>query len=60
MLKKSNKDHSKKLAALLAALDQLSPEALKSSDTKTLRKFHAAAQHAANLAATELDKRAGA
>ena len=41
MLKKSVKDHSGKLAAVTAALDQLSVETLKGSDAAALRKFTA-------------------
>ena len=41
MLRKSTKDHSAKLNAVSAVLDQLNPEILKTSDGEALRKFHA-------------------
>ncbi len=54
---KANKDHSGKLAAVSAVLDQLSVDTLKSSDTATLCKFCEFAHHWAKLAATELTLR---
>lgn len=54
MLKKSRKDHSGKLAAVTAVLDQLSHETLKGSDVASLRKFVQIADHWAKLAAAEL------
>ncbi len=54
MLKKSRKDHSGKLAAVTAVLDQLSHETLKGSDAASLRKFVEIADHWAKLAAAEL------
>ncbi len=57
MFKKSNKDHSGKLAAVAAVLDQLSVDTLKSSDTAALRKFRELAHHWAELAAAELTLR---
>ena len=54
MLKKSVKDHSGKLAAVTAVLDQLSLETLKASDAASLRKFREVADHWAKLAAAEL------
>jgi hypothetical protein len=57
MLKKANKDHSAKLAAVSAVLKQLSPDTLKSSDVAALRKFRELAHRWAELAAAELAKR---
>ncbi len=57
MLRKSTKDHSAKLNAASAVLDQLTPEILKTSDGETLRKFHAVVQRWAELAAAELVRR---
>ncbi len=54
MLKKSVKDHSGKLAAVTAVLDQLSLDTLKGSDAAALRKFVQIADHWAKLAAAEL------
>ncbi len=54
MLKKSVKDHSGKLGAVAAVLDQLSVETLKGSDAAALRKFVKIADHWATLAASEL------
>jgi len=44
VLRKSTKDHSAKLTAVSAVLDQLTPEILKTSDGEVLRKFHAVVQ----------------
>ena len=57
MLRKSTKDHSAKLNAVSAVLDQLTPEILKTSDGEVLRKFHAVVQRWAELAAVELVRR---
>ncbi len=57
MLKKSRKDHSGKLAAVTAVLDQLSHETLKGSDAASLRKFIQIADHWSKLAAAELAMR---
>ena len=57
MLRKSTKDHSAKLTAVSAVLDQLSPDILKTSDGEALRKFHDVAQRWAELAAAELMRR---
>ena len=57
MLKKVNKDHSGKLAAVSAVLDQLSVDTVKSSDTAALRKFREFAHHWAELVAAELTLR---
>jgi hypothetical protein len=57
MLRKSSKDHSGKLAAVVAVLDQLNPNTLKTSETEALLKFHASVLYWAELAAAELDKR---
>ena len=54
MLRKSTKDHSAKLTAVSAVLDQLTPDILKTSDGEALRKFHAVVQRWAELAAVEL------
>jgi hypothetical protein len=58
--KKSVKDHSGKLAAVSAVLDQLTLETLKASDKAALKKFHALVHHWAELAADELARRADA
>ncbi len=57
MLNKSRKDHSGKLAAVTAVLDQLSHETLKGSDAASLRKFVQIADHWAKLATAELATR---
>jgi hypothetical protein len=57
VLRKSTKDHSAKLTAVSAVLDQLSEDILKTSDGETLRKFHRVVQHWAELAAAELARR---
>jgi len=57
VLRKSTKDHSAKLNAVSAVLDQLTPEILKMSDGEVLRKFHAVVQRWAELAAAELVRR---
>jgi hypothetical protein len=57
MLKKANKDHSAKLAAVSAVLEQLSPGTLKASDDAALRKFLTLALRWAELAAAELERR---
>jgi hypothetical protein len=57
VLRKSTKDHSAKLNAVSAALDQLTPDILKTNDGEALRKFHAAVQRWAELAAAELIRR---
>ena len=57
MLRKSTKDHSAKLTAVSAVLDQLSEDILKTSDGETLRKFHRVVQRWAGLAAAELARR---
>ena len=57
MLRKSTKDHSAKLNAVSAVLDQLTPGILKPSDGEVLRKFHAVVQRWADLAAAELVRR---
>jgi hypothetical protein len=54
MLKKSGKDHSGKLAAVMAVLDQLSVDTLKGSDAASLRKFVKIADHWAKQATAEL------
>jgi hypothetical protein len=54
---KSTKDHSAKLTAVSAVLDQLTPDILKTSDGEALRKFHAVVQRWAELAAAELMRR---
>ena len=54
MLRKSTKDHSAKLNAVSAVLDQLTPDILKTSDGEALRKFRAVVQRWAELAAAEL------
>ena len=57
MLRKSTKDHSAKLTAVSAVLDQLSEDILKTSDEETVRKFHAVVQHWAERASAELARR---
>ena len=57
MFKKPNKDHSGKLAAVSAVLDQLSVDTLKSSDAAALRKFRELVRHWAELASAELTLR---
>jgi len=57
VLRKSTKDHSAKLNAVSAVLDQLNPDILKTSDGEALRKFHAVVQRWAELAAAELARR---
>ncbi len=54
MLKKSVKDHSGKLTAVTAVLDQLSVETLKGSHAAALRNFDKIADHWATQAAAEL------
>jgi hypothetical protein len=41
MLRKSTKDHSAKLNAVSAVLDQLTPDILKTNDGEAVRKCHA-------------------
>ena len=57
MLKKANKDHSAKLAAVSAVLEQLLPGTLKASDDAALRKFLTLALRWAELAGAELERR---
>ena len=57
VLRKSTKDHTAKLTAVSAVLDQLNPDILKTSDEEALRKFHAVVQRWAELAAAELVRR---
>jgi hypothetical protein len=57
VLRKSTKDHSAKLTAVSAVLDQLSRDILKTSDGEALRKFHTVLQRWAELAAAELVRR---
>ena len=57
MLRKATKDHSAKLTAVAAVLDQLSPEILKTSDGEALRKFHEGVRRWTEIAAAELARR---
>lgn len=59
MLRRSNKDSSNKVSAVIAVLNQLSHDTLKWSSIAVLKKFHETALYWTEVSAAELERRSG-